>query len=130
MKFMVTALVSMSLIGISALAQQPAETADKYMEVCGSSAVQPCAAPAKALKIVQPSYTKEARAAKFEGVVLLKVLVGLNGRAQDVIVLKGPGLGLEAQAIKAVNKWKFQPAAFEDKPVVAWQQVEITFRLY
>ena len=130
MKFMVTALVVMSLIGISAWAQQPAEAADKYMTVCGAPAVQPCAAPAKALKIVQPNYTNEAKAAKFEGIVLLKVLVGLDGRAQDVVVLKGPGLGLEAQAIKAVNKWKFQPATFEDKPVVAWQQVQITFRLY
>lgn len=130
MKFMMTAFVLMSLVGISARAQQTAEAADKYMTVCGSPAVQPCAAPAKALKIVQPSYSNEARAAKFEGVVILKVLVGLNGRAQDVIVLKGPGLGLEAQAIKAVKKWKFQPATFEDKPVVAWQIVELDFRLY
>jgi protein TonB len=100
------------------------------MDVCGTPAVQPCAEAAKALKAPAPSYTKQARAARIQGAVSMIVLVGLDGKAQKIIVTKGPGYGLEVQAIKAVNKWKFEPCTYQGAPVVAWQNVLVNFHLY
>jgi TonB family protein len=113
----------------SAPATRPTHSSE-YMDVCGTPAVQPCAEAAKALKAPAPSYTKQARAARIQGAVSMIVLVGLDGKAQKIIVTKGPGYGLEVQAIKAVNKWKFEPCTYQGAPVVAWQNVLVNFHLY
>lgn len=129
MKTMV--VVVLLLLSAVSHAQQPSDPSDKHMEVCRLEPVQPCAQHGRAIKAPQPEYSKEARAAKIEGNVLLKVLVGLNGRAEDIIVLRGPGYGLEAQAVKIIKKkWVFQPATYNGSPVAAWQQVDVSFRLY
>jgi TonB family protein len=125
---MVVAMLTMPVV---TSAQKSSETSDKYMNVCSTPVVQPCARPAKALKAMPPKYSKEAKAAKIEGIVLLKVLVGLDGRAHDIVIVKGPGYGLETQAIKTImKKWVFQPATYSGAPVACWQKVQVTFRLY
>jgi TonB family protein len=78
-----------------------------------------------------PKYTSEARAAKYEGTVVLSVIVNAQGRAEQITVAKGPGLGLEENAIKAVKDWKFKPATGPDgQPVAVRIPIEVTFRLY
>ncbi len=57
----------------------------------------------------QPAYSNEARAAKLNGTVVLKVVVTADGRAENVQVMNGPGSGLERQAIEAVKNWRFKP---------------------
>jgi len=65
-------------------------------------------------------YTKEARAAKFEGDVLAEGLVGLDGKITNIRVLKSPGLGLDESVINTLKKWKCKPAKDRDgKPVPA-----------
>jgi TonB family protein len=131
MNKMLVTTAAILVMGVVMRAQKPSDAPDKYMSVCGAPPEQPCAEPAKALKISPPEYSKEAKAAKIEGIVLLKVLVGLNGRAMDIIVVKGPGYGLEGQAAKTVmKKWVFQPATYNGAPVVAWQQVQVSFHLF
>jgi TonB family protein len=77
-----------------------------------------------------PAYTPEARKAKFEGVVLLQVIIQTNGRATDIQVVRSLPYGLEGNAIKAVLKWRFKPARGPDgKPVAVVTAVEVTFRL-
>jgi TonB family protein len=77
-----------------------------------------------------PDYTDKARAAKFQGVVLLEVVVNTDGRTGRIIVLKGPGLGLEETSIKAVQKWKLKPAVGPDgHPVQVLVPIEVTYRL-
>jgi TonB family protein len=77
-----------------------------------------------------PLYTDAARAAKYEGTVVLNVVVTAQGRAEQITVAKGPGLGLEENAIAAVKKWKFKPAVGPDgQPVAVRIPIEITFRL-
>jgi TonB family protein len=78
-----------------------------------------------------PNYTEEARAAKYQGVVVLQVTVTAEGRATNIAILKAPGKGLEARAVEAVRDWKFKPAVGPDRnPVSVIVPIEVTFRLY
>jgi TonB family protein len=77
-----------------------------------------------------PLYSPKARDAKFQGTVVLSVVVTAEGRAEQIRVAKGPGMGLEENAIGAVKEWRFKPAVGPDgKPVAVLIPIEVTFRL-
>ena len=57
-----------------------------------------------------PVYTDEARRVKVQGTATLRILVGADGRALQVRVVRGPGYGLEERAEETVRGWKFRPA--------------------
>ena len=78
-----------------------------------------------------PPYTKEAKAAKFSGSVLVEGIVGLDGKITNIRVLKSPGLGLDEVVIKTLKKWKCSPAIGPNgKPVPVIVPFQINFRLY
>jgi TonB family protein len=77
----------------------------------------------------EPEYTEEARAAKYQGTVLVYVEVGTDGYAHNIQVVRGLGLGLDEKAIEAVSKWKFKPGQKEGQPVVVQATIEVNFRL-
>ena len=78
----------------------------------------------------QPSYSEEARKAKIGGIVVLKIVVTADGRAENVQVVKGPGSGLERQAIEAVKNWRFKPADGPDgTPVTCQVAIQVTFKI-
>ena len=78
-----------------------------------------------------PAYTDEAREAKVQGTVTLQVLVGADGRAAQIRILKGIGLGLDERAAEVIRTWKFVPARdTAQRPVPAWVTVETVFRLF
>jgi periplasmic protein TonB len=78
-----------------------------------------------------PQYSDEARKAKYQGTVVLQVTITTDGRAVNISVVKGPGLGLEEKAIEAVKGWKFKPAAGPNGKIVPTiVPIEVTFRLY
>ncbi len=58
---------------------------------------------------VDPEYSEEARKAKVSPVLIALDPVDPGGRAQDIHVVKGLGMGLDEKAIEAVEKWKFKP---------------------
>ena len=78
-----------------------------------------------------PQYTDEAREAKLQGRVTLQVLVGADGRALQVRVVQGIGLGLDERAAQAIRGWKFLPARDAARHAVPeWVTVEAVFRLF
>jgi periplasmic protein TonB len=78
-----------------------------------------------------PTYTDEARHGKVQGSVTLMVLVGADGRAQDIRIVKGIGFGLDERAVETVRGWKFIAARDGAKhTVAAWVTVEAVFRLF
>lgn len=85
-------------------------------------------APQLLLK-VEPEYSEEARKAKYQGTVVLAVVVDENGRARDIRVVRPLGLGLDEKAIEAVQKWKFRPGQLNGKPVPVSASIEVNFRL-
>jgi protein TonB len=78
-----------------------------------------------------PQYTDEAREAKLQGTVTLQVLVGADGRASQIRIVRGIGLGLDDRAAQSVRGWKFVPAHDAARHAVpAWVTVEAVFRLF
>jgi protein TonB len=78
-----------------------------------------------------PEYTEEARKAKVQGTVTVRVLVGADGRASQIRMVSGIGLGLDERAMEAIRHWKFIPAKDAAKrPVATWVTVETVFRLF
>jgi periplasmic protein TonB len=77
-----------------------------------------------------PEYSQEARQAKFQGTVVLWVVVGADGRPKQIRVQRTLGMGLDEKAIDAVRKWRFQPAEKDGHPVAVQVNIEVNFRLY
>jgi len=77
-----------------------------------------------------PGYSAKARNRKFQGTVVLEVVITTRGRAENIRVLKPAPHGLTEQAIDAVKAWRFKPAMKADgTPVAVSVLVEVTFRL-
>jgi TonB family protein len=84
----------------------------------------------RAISAPDPDYTEEARRAKTQGTCVLWLIVDSAGRPQDIKVVRGLGLGLDAKALEAVKQWRFQPALKDGKPVNVEISVEVEFHLY
>ena len=78
---------------------------------------------------VEPEYSEEARKAKYAGTVVLQLIVDTTGKAQSIKVTRSLGLGLDENAIQAVNKWKFRPGYRNGQPVPVIATIEVNFRL-
>jgi TonB family protein len=81
------------------------------------------------LSKVEPEYSEEARKAKWQGTVVLQLVVDDQGRPQNLKVLRSLGLGLDQKAIEAVEKWRFKPGMKDGKPVPVMATIEVNFRL-
>ena len=85
-------------------------------------------APAVLYKI-DPEYSEEARKAKWQGTVVLQIVVDEHGLPKDMKVMRQLGLGLDAKAMEAVGKWRFKPGMKDGKPVPVLATIEVSFHL-
>jgi TonB family protein len=81
------------------------------------------------IRKVEPEYTEEARAAKFQGTVTLTAVISAEGVPQDMRVVHSLGMGLDEKAIEAVKKWQFRPGTNDGNPVAMMSTIEVNFRL-
>ena len=121
-----TAIIFAAVIGALALlnGNPQARAADDQIYKVGGDISSP-----RVLYKVDPEYTEEAHAAKIEGTVLLSVVVGADGKAHDINVLKHLDHGLDVKAAEALQKWQFQPGLKDGQPVAVRAQIEVNFRL-
>src|SRR5262249_48673277 len=77
----------------------------------------------------EPEYTDEARKAKLQGSVLLRIVVNEHGQAESITVTQGLGRGLDERAIEAVRKWRFRAGRRAGKPIPTIAIIQVTFRL-
>jgi len=77
-----------------------------------------------------PEYSDEARKSKFQGTVVLWLIVGPDGRPRDMRIVRSVGMGLDEKALEAVRTWRFDPARKDGLPVAVQINVEVSFRLY
>ena len=84
----------------------------------------------RAIFTPDPDYSEEARKAKYQGTVVLWLVVGPDGHPRDMKVTRSLGMGLDQKALEAVRQWKFEPAMMGGKPVAVQISVEVNFRLY
>jgi protein TonB len=77
-----------------------------------------------------PSYPPAARREHQEGVVLLSVDVGPNGRPTRVVLKKSSGVPiLDQAAAAAVRRWTFEPARTAGLPIESTVEVPVRFSL-
>lgn len=81
---------------------------------------------------VEAEFSDEARRAKYEGTVVVSIIVDAQGNPQSIHVSRTLGMGLDEKAIEAVKQYKFKPAIDQKtgKPVPVMVSVEVRFRLY
>jgi protein TonB len=78
----------------------------------------------------KPHYPSVSRERSESGISRLHVLVGLDGRVQDIEVNRSSGFSrLDRAAIAAVQKWKFTPARQGENTVAAWVYVPVNWNL-
>ncbi len=84
--------------------------------------------PPKLVTRVEPVYSPKALKGVSDPRVVLRVLVDNQGRITRVVVDKGiPGSELEAAAVSAVLRWKYEPARRDGTPIEAWTNAEFKF---
>ncbi len=92
---------------------------------CGSGVSAP-----KPLYTPEPEFSEEARKAKYQGVVVLEIIVGTDGTVHSPRVVRSLGMGLDEKARERVMVWKFDPATKDGRPVAVVMNIEVAFNLY
>jgi TonB family protein len=83
---------------------------------------------ANLLQKVTPAYPPDAKEARIQGIVNLAVIIGKDGTVQNVEVLSGHPLLIQA-ATDAVKQWVYKPTLLNGNPVEVVTQVDVTFTL-
>jgi len=83
---------------------------------------------AKLLRKVIPVYPKLAIAAHISGTVRLMGVVAKDGTVQQIRVVSGPALLVEA-ALDAVRQWVYRPTMLNNKPVEVIAPIDVIFTL-
>jgi len=76
---------------------------------------------------VDPDYPAAARPEKLQGVIVLDVVVGRDGKVVAVHALNGPEI-LAQSATDALRWWRFEPYRVNGEPVVAETTVAVEFK--
>lgn len=108
--------------------------ATKGLPALPSDVVSPCdpnVVTPKLLKQVQPRYTRGAMDRGITGTVELDAIVGTDGRPRIIRIIRSLDResGLDDEAIKALEQWRFEPGLHEGRPAPTRVVVTLTFTL-
>lgn|GEM_PF-246327 len=76
----------------------------------------------------RPVYPEDARQARIEGDVELRIVIGKDGRVQQLKTLSGHPKLVPA-AMEAVRQWRYQPTLLNGEPIEVVTTVEVKFTL-
>lgn len=85
---------------------------------------------AKLLAAVDPPSNEYAQKSGVAGMAMYHVVVGADGKPQQVAVGRPIGFGLDENAVAAIRKATFQPAMKDGKPVPVLLNMVVEFRIY
>lgn len=83
---------------------------------------------AKAVYRPMPVYPPLAKVARVQGVVRLEAVIGKNGSIQNLRVISGHPLLIEA-ALDAVKQWRYEPTLLDGVPVEVVTEIDVAFNL-
>ena len=78
---------------------------------------------------VEPSYSKAAEQEKIAGAVVLGAEISKAGVAEKIVVKRGLHAELDANAVEAVKKWRFEPGTRDGAPVRVAATIEVYFKV-
>ncbi len=79
---------------------------------------------------VDPEFSEEARKAKFQGEVIVHLVVDASGRPTRVQVSRPIGMGLDEKAKEAVSQYRFKPAMKDGHAVPVLMDVAVNFQIF
>lgn len=85
--------------------------------------------PPRVISQPEPAYSEEARRAAVNAAVGLSFVVDENGVPRDLKVERGAGFGLDEQAVRTVETWRFEPGTKDGQSFAASTHVEVHFKL-
>ena len=77
-----------------------------------------------------PAYSEIAQYEKYQGIVVVSIVVASDGRVHNVRLLRALGMGLDEIARDTVQTWRFRPASHNKEPVAVEMNIEVAFNLY
>ncbi|HEY3742558.1 MAG TPA: TonB family protein [Bryobacteraceae bacterium] len=83
---------------------------------------------ARIIRRVVPTYPPLAKQVRVQGTVRLQGVIGVDGRIQQLQVLSGHPLLVQA-AIDAVKQWLYRPTLLSGKPVEVIAPIDVNFIL-
>ena len=83
---------------------------------------------AKKIRQILPLYPPLAKQARIQGVVKLEAIIGKNGMVQNLTVIQGHPLLVQA-ALDAVQQWRYEPTLLNNEPVEVVTYIDVIFRL-
>jgi TonB family protein len=86
------------------------------------------ATEARILTQTPPQYPLAAKQAQVQGSVIVRAVIGVNGRVKLAKALSGPPL-LQSPAVKAVRRWVYKPATLNGVAVESEMRIELKFAL-
>jgi TonB family protein len=87
--------------------------------------------PPRPVLQISPEFSEQARKERIEDSrASVEIVIGPDGRIHSSRILKGPGHGLDEQALRVLSLWRFEPARQGDKPVAVRLSMEFSFYLH
>lgn len=78
----------------------------------------------------EPQFSEIARYEKFQGTLVVDLIVGKDGAVHRIRLVRPLGLGLDESARSTLQTWRFEPATRNGQPVAVEMNVEVAFNLY
>jgi TonB family protein len=78
----------------------------------------------------EPEFSEQARHAKYQGTVVLNIIIDKAGKISQIRLERPLGLGLDENAMEGVKRWRFNPATRNGQPVAVEMNIEVSFSLY
>ena len=72
----------------------------------------------------------QARNAKYQGTVVLKIVIDKAGKISRIRLERALRMGLDETAMEEVKRWRFNPATRNGQPVAVEMNIEVSFNLY
>lgn len=86
--------------------------------------------PMVAMSKVYPQYPEEARIRGWQDELIVRYVIGTNGRVKEVIVLGKPERELFTEAtLKAIRHWRFRPMVKDGQAQEVVHELTVYFRL-
>ncbi len=86
--------------------------------------------PAKLLTRLEPASNEYAQDNGVAGMALYHTIVGTDGKAEQIVVARPIGFGLDESAADTIRKASFQPGMKDGKPVPVMVDLVVQFRIY
>ena len=109
------------------LKSQPLQSFDKYRSVQFGQMLRGVSAPFPVFT-PEAQFSDEAKNRRINGVCIVSLVVDAHGMPRNPRVVRSLGYGLDEEAIKAIQNYRFRPGLKENKPVAVMMSIEVIFR--